>query len=1104
MLRRAAISIAAALSAVLMILGALPASAMAGDTGDMDPPQSVTKTSRNAALTLSTNQIGNVANPPQDVILTFDASVQPGDVYTITVPQSIKNDGNGAYQISDSGPIDASTGTVTRRADNANRTVVFTYRFTAVASISVDIHLRPTNNYHAQPNPIDGLGTWAKTIDWTYQGHELDPVPFTQVIKPAMAPKPIERVSPTSAEYKSIYVNQNYTYRFRVNQTDGVRDDTGYPAAQINSAVNYGTTIRVPVPKYFTLDQEATNTKNNFQDATTITQPGGPSSDLIITVPKGSGTQGWFGEPYFFIGSYRTEAPREETKLVADGPITIEQKTVDWQGQPHTETVEVPAWVEYLRGGDASEVCPNGANTCISVGIAGNNTGNNLLLTEDSKLTTLNFIGFRNGSPLPLTDAEITVKVPSGFDATGIHVPKNDVKLPGLSSYGYRITLLDGTTMIGTATAGSLISRSKNSPIREIVLYPNLLEVGAQTDIASSCTPFVDNNADCAGRTVLYLQGTLAQHYDDGTPVLIGDTLTTSVSIYSPSKTMIDSTTGEHKRFTVTAWNTQHVIGQDALRATIGVYANQNSQSPGKNEAGYLSLYVSNRADLGTTPYIHEPVFYYVLPQAATFNPQRGLEALNRHQDGTTATPSVSAFMADDGRQVVKVDYTGTGYDYYTQGAHTNEIWMDNNADAVTGNYPWQIYVVSPQTKLNTTANPAGPPAEPSWVQNHTDDVYLAGGGNWTITAPKEVRMTELSQGNASSAFAMSTISNDRRTLNGDTENYEDPTTMRFALTVINNDSRTLRNVREFVAIPKTLNETTFALNLSGPLTFLNINAPGQPVPDYTVLYSTQPVTFTRDQNSTPSTDGYVTADEVTDWSDVRSLVIEAPELPANTTLGRFILTAKDETLYKDAQKHVYLESGMYAQKPDGTNMMPLVIDGGSDRAASISVTGASTITARLHWKDDDGTDHYVPLPGLAKSYQNNKDLFPALGVDYPKTGKELSVEDQRLVPEGYELQDAEPSIIGDLAATYPGTGWSAGTAAFNTMTRYNYDGSIVQYELMRKRNLVSTMPVTGLDSFWNPVTLTLLTAGMLGFAFVMIVTRRDGTHRPSHTESGR
>lgn len=183
--------------------------------------------------------------------------------------------------------------------------------------------------------------------------------------------------------------------------------------------------------------------------------------------------------------------------------------------------------------------------------------------------------------------------------------------------------------------------------------------------------------------------------------------------------------------------------------------------------------------------------------------------------------------------------------------------------------------------------------------------------------------------------------------------------------------------------------------------------------------------------------------------------------------------------------------------------MRPLVLTGSDKGVATISVTGTFTITARLHWQVD-GVDHYAELDDLTHSYANNLDEFPALGVDYPTHTNRMSAADRALIPKGYAMKDKEPTIIGDASAVYPGKGWVTGVAVPGTMTRYNYNGSIVQYELVPKAVLFSTMPITGAPTFWNPMTIALLTACLAGFATGMAATRHGAGHQPPHTNGGR
>ncbi|RYQ09066.1 hypothetical protein PG2093B_1350 [Bifidobacterium pseudolongum subsp. globosum] len=1081
MIRR---EITAVLTAVALLLGtcAVTGTAAASEQDSQatsaDVAQSVSSTSADATLTLSRNRIGNVPDPA-DATLTLAVRAHAGDTYTITVPQSIAN-GNGTYAISDSEEVPPSIGTVTRRDDNASHATTFTYTFSASASFSVNIVLATRNNYYAQPTPIDGVGTSTKTITWSCNGTKLEPIEFTQVIRPVMKPTAITRVTPPSSSYKAIYANQNYTYRFALNETDGVYDDTSWSSAQVNSAVNHGTTIRIPVPKHFRLDQEATNVKNGFTDKTTIAQPDGVSGDIVITVPKGSGRQSWqAAPPYYLVGSYRTEPPQEVTELTAESPVSVDQTVVDPQGREQHLTATVPAWTEYLRPSGDSQLCDNGNTDCMAVSIGGNNTVNDLLLTKDSKLTTLNFVGFGNDSPMNVDDAVLEIKVPSGFDATAVVTPSNAQKLPDLTQYRYEVTLLDGTLMTGTVPAGGTIARSKDSPIRDITLYPNMLDSGADTDAGSSCTTFVDDNAACAGRTMVYVQGTLAGSYDDGTPVRSGDMITTSASLSVPSARQWDAKNRQWTSFSLTASVRQQVITTEELKASLGVYPSQAKRLPGSKDSGYISLW-ANLDGNQTTRSIHEPVFYYVLPRGVSYDEQIGVTTLNNH-DGITVQPHVSAFQATDGRQVVKVDYTGTGYDYYTAQGSNNQVHLDIAPDTAAGSYPWEIYMVSPTTAM-TASNAAGVPANHSYVGGASDHVYKVGEGTWAVSAPNAVMSGELSQGNLAYAFASQTGSDDKAAGNGDTTNYADPRTMRFAVTLTNGTPQRLTNLKEFVNVPQRDSGNGFSVQLTGPVT--EISSDGSPVDGaYTVLYSTSPVVLTDAKGAVPSTDGFVTADQVTDWSKVRSLVIEMDVLPASAVAGRFVLTGIDPTLVHDAQKTVALSSGLYAQQADGTPMMPLVTRASDADAARITVTGHSTIRARLHWKDESGKDQYKDLDDLTKTYADNLDEFKR--SDYPTSIGDFPQTDRALFPDGYALDESATAIIGNDSARYP-EGGEPGAAQWNTMTRYNYDGSIVQYELVSQAPGVSVMPVTGTFSVWAWLACGLLTVFMAGLLPVM------------------
>ena len=115
---------------------------------------------------------------------------------------------------------------------------------------------------------------------------------------------------------------------------------------------------------------------------------------------------------------------------------------------------------------------------------------------------------------------------------------------------------------------------------------------------------------------------------------------------------MRDPQTGELVTFTQTVSNTQQVVLEEQLVAAVGTWGHQGSdKQPGLKNAGFLSTMVSVSGN-PTTPYIYEPIFYYVLPCGTVYN-NDPLTWPNSH-GGVTGDPEVTTFQADDGRQVAR------------------------------------------------------------------------------------------------------------------------------------------------------------------------------------------------------------------------------------------------------------------------------------------------------------------------------------------------------------------------------------------------------------------------------------------------------------------
>lgn len=271
------------------------------------------------------NTVGNDdSTATMEISINFAAHA--GDVYVIKVPTS------NVYKIATEQDGDLPTSIVTKTVEKGTDYYTFTYTFLVTRTTSTTITLTDITGYTKQDTPMsDPVGTYSKVITWTTT---RDGVTTTnpelvlwQTISPTITASTVTRVTPsTSSGVTKVMPNVEYTYSFSVNENDGL--DTGFFASQINSAVNQGATITIPVPAGFTLDAERStelSTASSWAGTEypgTISQPGGAGHDIIIAVPKGYGNQNFMTVPYKIVGYYAIDQPTSDTTLsAADNPL---------------------------------------------------------------------------------------------------------------------------------------------------------------------------------------------------------------------------------------------------------------------------------------------------------------------------------------------------------------------------------------------------------------------------------------------------------------------------------------------------------------------------------------------------------------------------------------------------------------------------------------------------------------------------------------------------------------------------------------------------------------------------------------------------------------
>ena len=182
-------------------------------------------------------------------------------------------------------------------------------------------------------------------------------------------------------------------------------------------------------------------------------------------------------------------------------------------------------------------------------------------------------------------------------------------------------------------------------------------------------------------------------------------------------------------------------------------------------------------------------------------------------------------------------------------------------------------------------------------TEGHADKTYCIGTSNWTVLQAKALMPFSVASGNLDEGYFI-------HAGRSDDKGSED---MAFAVNIINATANEVKGAKLAVNLPATddgVSEFNFTLN--GP-----ISLDGTQNQQAKVYYSTEK--FDLAQASAPDTGNLLTASQVSDWSQVKAVLIDAGNMAGNTTLGRVLIEGKDATLDNDAGKTAYLAYTLYS-----------------------------------------------------------------------------------------------------------------------------------------------------------------------------------------------
>ncbi|WP_244660741.1 mucin-binding protein, partial [Lactobacillus nasalidis] len=493
-----------------------------------------------------------------------------------------------------------------------------------------------------------------------------------------------------------------------------------------------------------------------------------------------------------------------------------------------------------------------------SLGGYGAWTGNELVLNDTAdKLTTFSF---GNLSSYDLPDVSFDIKVADGFNATGITTPKVD----GTSTYSYVLTYADGTTSSGTVAAGETISATGTSPIRRAVLTADYWKAGAKTDGAGVA---MDSNTQLQRFTI---DGNLSDTYDNGTAVKVGDTLVNTMTV---SSAYLNSATTKA---------TQTIVPE--YMSSFRIYETGGTGYAGDSKK--LTIYSSQDMSFVQNTNLDKPVIYVVLPQYAIYNES----ASTFYGD-----PTVSTFYVNDGaNQVVKLDYSQSEYQYNIRN-NNYSIVADISNDALPGKYYSHFFVRTTTKMMYMTSVANNKLYKPEYTEGDSTNVWTNGVStnkfSLTVLSPtEEFTMGATSQGNMDDGFK-----------NTGTSFSTDSEDMNFKITPKNLTSESLTNVRIYTNLP-----AESEVNLTGPVTTTDSNAK--------IWYSTSQLDLTSDNEDDVT---WLSEDQVTDWSTIKSIKVQEDTLAKTTTSNQFSITipTEDVNLANDVGKTLNLGYKAYADQ---------------------------------------------------------------------------------------------------------------------------------------------------------------------------------------------
>lgn len=661
---------------------------------------------------------------------------------------------------------------------------------------------------------------------------------------------------------------------------------------------------------------------------------------------------------------------------------------------------------------------------------------------KTSSTTDMHYFTLSNQSTLDITDANLTVDLPDGYNVPAtLTLSENTIyqdQDQDSDNINFIVSYVDGTSAVITPDQfGNTLTFhvTPNKKIRSLNVRIAQWNPDVEYDLSSK-------------------HGTYSKTYANGQPVLVGDLLTTKTTLSSPSfngEVMMPMTTVFDRLV--------NKVKEGTFTAVYPFLPNQTSTVPGEKNAGSLT-YETCVSGYGH-PMLKHPITYIMVPDNAEV---ADLSKVTVKYSGAYVdyqpllTPKSVSVITVDGHRFVKIDCSN--YDLLEDGLNVT-VPYSNAPDVQNSTKPSVFFTVADNLKNGKLNEPDHTVAQAlkglvqkekidtsKAVYNRSIGVYS---GSWIINTVEGMLSATMVSGNTSGISTSAT--QDVHGVN--------PDQMKIYGSIINATNNQIANAYQIINIPDSQDKVSqFTPTMSGQASLIDavngtdLSSAGE------LLYSTA-LTDLNNAQAAAADGHWLTAGQITNWSKVKSVMLkfDSKALPARTS-ARVEIPLVDENIYQHVGKSIRVSSAIFSENKASrnSNLPNLTILPGEPASAKLTVIGQAKVNVKVHYKDDQGNDHYVDLPDQAKTYPEGQDIMKP--EDFMTKNSDLTDADRILLPAGIVINWAKGPTIQNSDAQYA-AGYQNGTAAFDQTVVPDFDGDTLIYEGAFAKPVTDTRKVT-------------------------------------------